>query len=417
MEVLYENQWYVQGQWTSTCPREGLPECEIRPSWSDSSATLGLHKNGLEAPLNHRWAGPWAPAVGRGTDGDGWRYAVSWLAFLYPAGGDGFGSSSAVPSAGATVRRRRWTRAFERGAPPLPPPEEAKAAAPAANAPLSPPAVAADAVSVLAALRCSEALPCRSARAFLPPSQASADLAAVATLLPALRRGVAHVARTPPGEQRALVMAALERCARDLLRCLVALAAVARCGGRGGDAAAGAPPAPWPRIALECAALQRAVAEEARQLVRAAGGAGAGAAQPAATVKPRAAAGGGGGGGGGGAPQRPAAAAAVVGAPPPPPQPDPTPAPLKQSLAQLSQAQLLDDEAAEREADISGIAKGVEELADMFKDLAALVEDQGEAVTVIETNTGEAKARAEDGVKHLVVADKHHRDAQPCAVA
>jgi len=436
MESIVENQWLVDGKWSDRCPRAQLPDTEHRPPWSNVGATLQLHPGGLEPPLGHRWCGEWRPMVGCSTDAGGWRYGVNWLVFLYPESGGGFGSSSASPS-GCAVRRRLWTRAYERGAPPLPPPPPPAAtkvvltaAAAAAAAAMvggggggSPPTAPPDAAAgVLSALRGGAAPPLRSARAYLPPAEASADLAAVAALLPVLRKGVAYLAGAPPSEQRARVLPTLQQCTRDLLRCLAALAEVARGGGRGAERPpeAPVPPAPWPRIAQECAALQRAVAEEARQLTRAAA--------PPAAAKLRAAsatdaaAGGGESGGrrergapGGGAaasqPRPPGAAPAS-----PPAQRAAPEAPLQQAFAQLSEAQALDDEAAEREEDINSIAQGVTQLADMFKDLAAMVEGQGEALATIESNTAEAKARAAEGVKHLEVADKHHRNAEPCAV-
>jgi hypothetical protein len=69
----------------------------------------------------------------------------------------------------------------------------------------------------------------------------------------------------------------------------------------------------------------------------------------------------------------------------------------------------------ERDQEITHIAREVNELADMFRDLGTLVNEQGTGIDAIASNIESARGRVIDGVKHLESADKFQRNAT-CAV-
>lgn len=65
----------------------------------------------------------------------------------------------------------------------------------------------------------------------------------------------------------------------------------------------------------------------------------------------------------------------------------------------------------ERDIEITRIAKSIEELAAIFKELAVLVIDQGTILDRIDYNMETAVASATEGVKHLKQAEEHQKNA------
>ena len=88
-----------------------------------------------------------------------------------------------------------------------------------------------------------------------------------------------------------------------------------------------------------------------------------------------------------------------------------------QAQAQMSEAEWALQDAEERERDILQIAKEVSEVADMFKDLNALVVTQGEAIERIEERAVEAAEHAKRGVEEVREANRKQRHSQACAIA
>ena len=63
----------------------------------------------------------------------------------------------------------------------------------------------------------------------------------------------------------------------------------------------------------------------------------------------------------------------------------------------------------EREEAILGIAQQISEVNETFRDLAQIVEEQGQGIDMLETNTGAAEANTRDGVGQLQEAEKHQK--------
>jgi hypothetical protein len=63
----------------------------------------------------------------------------------------------------------------------------------------------------------------------------------------------------------------------------------------------------------------------------------------------------------------------------------------------------------EREEAILGIAQQISEVNETFRDLAQIVEEQGQGIDMLETNTGAAEATTKDGVGQLQEAEKHQK--------
>ena len=67
----------------------------------------------------------------------------------------------------------------------------------------------------------------------------------------------------------------------------------------------------------------------------------------------------------------------------------------------------------ERDAEITRIAKSIEELAAIFKELAVLVIDQGTILDRIDYNMEAAVTHAKAGVSQLEQAETHQKNAMP----
>ena len=66
-----------------------------------------------------------------------------------------------------------------------------------------------------------------------------------------------------------------------------------------------------------------------------------------------------------------------------------------------------------RDQEIARIAKSVEELAVLFKDLATLVVEQGTMLDRIDYNVEQALERSKKGVEQLNLAEKYQKSARP----
>lgn len=67
---------------------------------------------------------------------------------------------------------------------------------------------------------------------------------------------------------------------------------------------------------------------------------------------------------------------------------------------------------AEREAGLLEVEQTVNELADIMRDMAHLVNEQGAMVDTIETNVGSTAARVEGGVKELEKASQYQKSSR-----
>ena len=67
----------------------------------------------------------------------------------------------------------------------------------------------------------------------------------------------------------------------------------------------------------------------------------------------------------------------------------------------------------QRDEEITRIAKSIEELAQIFKELAVLVIDQGTILDRIDFNMESAVEHAKEGVQQLQTAEKHQKNALP----
>lgn len=73
----------------------------------------------------------------------------------------------------------------------------------------------------------------------------------------------------------------------------------------------------------------------------------------------------------------------------------------------------------ERDAEIVKIAKSIEELAAIFKELAVLVIDQGTILDRIDYNMESAVEQAKEGIKQLEKAEEHQKNSMSvkCIIA
>lgn len=67
----------------------------------------------------------------------------------------------------------------------------------------------------------------------------------------------------------------------------------------------------------------------------------------------------------------------------------------------------------QRDQEIAHIAKSIEELAAIFKELAVLVIDQGTILDRIDYNMESAVEHAKEGIKQLEKAEEHQKNAMP----
>lgn len=81
--------------------------------------------------------------------------------------------------------------------------------------------------------------------------------------------------------------------------------------------------------------------------------------------------------------------------------------------AQLSELATAEEDTDERMREIQRIAKSVEELAVLFKDLAALVVEQGTLLDRIDHNMETAVEATKKGVKELKKAEEYQKSARP----
>ncbi len=65
----------------------------------------------------------------------------------------------------------------------------------------------------------------------------------------------------------------------------------------------------------------------------------------------------------------------------------------------------------QRDAEITQIAKSIEELAQIFKELAVLVIDQGTILDRIDYNMENAVENVKEGIKHLEKAEESQKNA------
>lgn len=83
------------------------------------------------------------------------------------------------------------------------------------------------------------------------------------------------------------------------------------------------------------------------------------------------------------------------------------------SSAQMLIVDEAEEAVNERDAEIQKIAKSIEELAAIFKELAVLVIDQGTILDRIDYNMETAVEHAKEGVDQLVIAETHQKNATP----
>jgi syntaxin 16 len=81
--------------------------------------------------------------------------------------------------------------------------------------------------------------------------------------------------------------------------------------------------------------------------------------------------------------------------------------------AQIQVVEDMEEEVNARDAEIANIAKSIEELAQIFKELAVLVIDQGTILDRIDYNMESAVEHAKEGVEELVKAEEHQKSATP----
>lgn len=88
---------------------------------------------------------------------------------------------------------------------------------------------------------------------------------------------------------------------------------------------------------------------------------------------------------------------------------------MDQGMTQ-QQIMLIDDTEElvnQRDEEITRIAKSIEELAAIFKELAVLVIDQGTILDRIDYNMETAVEHAKEGVKQLTAAEENQKNAMP----
>mmetsp|Transcript_8668 Transcript_8668/g.27290 ORF Transcript_8668/g.27290 Transcript_8668/m.27290 type:complete len:295 (+) Transcript_8668:11-895(+) len=79
---------------------------------------------------------------------------------------------------------------------------------------------------------------------------------------------------------------------------------------------------------------------------------------------------------------------------------------------QMLDLEMMEQHAEERDQEIQNIARSIEELAQVFKELAALVIDQGTILDRIDYNLEQAMERTNEGMKHLIKAEEHQKSAR-----
>ena len=81
--------------------------------------------------------------------------------------------------------------------------------------------------------------------------------------------------------------------------------------------------------------------------------------------------------------------------------------------AQMSVLEDTENLVNQREIEINKIAKSIEELAQIFKELAVLVIDQGTILDRIDYNMEQVLENTKQGMEHLNTAEKHQKNAMP----
>jgi len=89
------------------------------------------------------------------------------------------------------------------------------------------------------------------------------------------------------------------------------------------------------------------------------------------------------------------------------------------SQSQLQELEETEDLVNERDGEIVKIAKSIEELAAIFKELAVLVIDQGTILDRIDYNMESAVDQAKEGIKQLEKAEEHQKNSMSvkCIIA
>lgn len=89
------------------------------------------------------------------------------------------------------------------------------------------------------------------------------------------------------------------------------------------------------------------------------------------------------------------------------------------SASQMQELEETEDLINERDAEIVKIAKSIEELAAIFKELAVLVIDQGTILDRIDYNMESAVEQAKEGIKQLEKAEEHQKNSMSvkCIIA
>jgi syntaxin 16 len=80
---------------------------------------------------------------------------------------------------------------------------------------------------------------------------------------------------------------------------------------------------------------------------------------------------------------------------------------------QMQIVEEMEENVIARDTEINAIAKSIEELAQIFKELAVLVIDQGTILDRIDYNMEAAVDHAKEGVEELVKAEEHQKNATP----
>jgi len=81
--------------------------------------------------------------------------------------------------------------------------------------------------------------------------------------------------------------------------------------------------------------------------------------------------------------------------------------------AQMQQIDGSLEDIESRDAEITNIARSIEELAVIFKELAVLVIDQGTILDRIDYNMEQVDDRVNKGLKELVKAEEHQKSSRP----
>jgi hypothetical protein len=432
--ALYENSWFLHGEWQERCPRDSFPEADWKPRLSNASTSLQLFKDGLEAPKGE-WLSEWRLESSKETDPEGWRYGGSFSVFL-DSGSPGMGSSTSTQNVflERCVRRRRWVRRF--GVP-----SEARqipasaAAASAAAAVIAVGAVSGGALAALGGTSANAAalpplpaspppsnpftgvgeasggkggagpkvdsgeailsvlsrIPERVDSAALQPSAVAADLEALNKASQVLHRSIGVVGKSPSPPPS--LVTSLSRGSKEMARRLKALEGI--CKARGGAAGAGSEAKAWQRLTAECVSLTRIVGEESLRLEKVSSINGSKPPGKAATNSS--------------GKQRQDLEGRQQ-------QQQQQEQGLQLALEHRSEAEWTLLEAQEREKDILHIAHEVSEVHQMFKDVSTLVEEQGEGLQRLEASTEKAAEEAKKGVEQIKQARKLQKET-PCAIA